>query len=85
MEKHGTKIIIMERWMPEGDEKMSRQIEANIRHGDLLMLSLFGSSERTMKQWREVFEVADPRLKVEKVVKTGGSEWVVIQLVLEIK
>ena len=83
MESYGTKVIIMERWMPAGDENMSRPIEANIRHADLLMFSLFGSAERTMKQWTDVFKLADPRLKIEQVVKTGGSEWVVMQLMLE--
>lgn len=83
MELYGAKIIIMERWMPAGDEDMSGPIEANIRHADLLMFSLFGSSERTIQQWTAVFELADSRLKIEEVVKTGGSEWVVIQLMLD--
>ncbi len=82
MESYGTKIIIMERWMPAGDENMSRPIEANIRHADLLMFSLFGSSERTMKQWAGVFESADSRLKIEKTVKPPESEWVVLQIML---
>lgn len=48
---------------------------------DLLMMLLFGGSERTLKLWRDLIESVTPALEIVKVWKTDED----FQAVLEIR
>lgn len=47
------------------------------------MLSVFNGAERTKREFEDLLEEADPRLKMTKVVKPEGSAMSIIEVALE--
>lgn len=47
------------------------------------MMALFNSVERNLDDWKELFKMADPKLKLVKVTKPLGSALAVMELWLE--
>ncbi|RMZ77383.1 hypothetical protein DV737_g4390, partial [Chaetothyriales sp. CBS 132003] len=80
--KPKSKLVIMDGVLPEPGS-MSRSQERQIRIMDLEMLTNFNAKERELDAWRSLFEKADPRLKVAKVIKPAGSVNSIIEAVLE--
>lgn len=47
------------------------------------MLSVFNGAERTKREFENLLEAADPRLKMTKVVKPEGSAMSIIEIALD--
>ncbi|KAI1660603.1 S-adenosyl-L-methionine-dependent methyltransferase [Daldinia decipiens] len=57
--------------------------ERKTRTLDIAMMALFNSVERNLGDWKELFKMADPKLKLVKVTKPLGSALAVMELRLE--
>ncbi|KIW27721.1 uncharacterized protein PV07_07432 [Cladophialophora immunda] len=80
--KPNSKLLVMDGVLPEPGS-MPRSQERQIRVMDLEMLTNFNAKERDLDDWRSLFERADPRLKVAKVIKPPGSVNSILEVVLE--
>ncbi|KAI1466694.1 S-adenosyl-L-methionine-dependent methyltransferase [Daldinia caldariorum] len=54
-----------------------------LRTLDIAMMALFNSVERSLDGWKELFKMADPKLKLVKVTKPLGSALAVMELRLD--
>ncbi|KAI1805960.1 S-adenosyl-L-methionine-dependent methyltransferase [Daldinia bambusicola] len=57
--------------------------ERKTRTLDIAMMALFNSVERSLDDWKELFKMADPKLKLVKVTKPLGSALAVMELQLD--
>jgi hypothetical protein len=70
--KPSAKIILAEQLMPAvGEVPMST--ERVMRALDMQMMVQFGSTERTLEDWKDLFRRADHRLILKGVTKPAGS------------
>ncbi|KAI1442978.1 S-adenosyl-L-methionine-dependent methyltransferase [Annulohypoxylon stygium] len=57
--------------------------ERKTRTLDIAMMALFNSVERDLKGWKELFRMADPKLRLVNVTNPIGSALAVMELALE--
>jgi 6-hydroxytryprostatin B O-methyltransferase len=57
--------------------------ERELRMYDIGMMQRFNGQERDLGEWTEVFQAADPRLKIRGVKTPVGSCMSIIDVVLE--
>lgn len=50
---------------------------------DLEMMTIFNSKEREIGDWQAIFQRADPRLEIRRVVKPPGSVNSIIEVALK--
>ncbi|PQE24943.1 Sterigmatocystin 8-O-methyltransferase protein [Rutstroemia sp. NJR-2017a WRK4] len=65
--KKGSRLVIVEPQLPEPG-KLSWHAEKRLRTMDLNMLSYFGSRERSVADWEDIFKRADERFVLKKAV-----------------
>lgn len=70
--KKGSRLLIVEPLLVESGELPWHE-ERRLRTMNLNMLSYFGSHEKSMEDWREIFREADERFEVKNAVKLGDS------------
>ncbi|KAF7879494.1 hypothetical protein EAF04_000690 [Stromatinia cepivora] len=70
--KKGSRLLIVEPLLVEPGELPWHE-ERRLRTMNLNMLSYFGSREKSMEDWREIFREADERFEVKNAVKLGDS------------
>lgn len=73
MEAHGTKLLVCERMLPERAGEVFNHIEQIIRTQDMLMFTMYGGGERSLRDWVALFRKADARLTVESVKQPLNS------------
>ncbi|KAK2609831.1 hypothetical protein N8I77_003308 [Diaporthe amygdali] len=73
MERHGTKLLVCERVLPEPADEVFNYIEKQLRTQDMLMFTLYGGDDRSLRDWTALFKRADARLTVEKVNRPLNS------------
>lgn len=64
MEKYGTKLLIIERILPDKVGELPRSKEWHLRTTDILMYTLSGAKERDLKSFEILLKKADERLRV---------------------
>jgi O-methyltransferase domain len=80
--KPGAKVLINEGCLPEPgtvsswDEKLLRSL-------DLCMMAMFNSKERTVEEWKALFQEADPRFRFLSAKRPEGSLLWIIEAVWE--
>lgn len=67
MAEHGTKLFVYERVLPNRIGDIPNHMEQLMRTQDLLMFTLFGGGERSLKDWDALFKKADPRLTIAAI------------------
>ncbi|CAD6442755.1 502c8c01-8684-4511-a6e1-48e108f730d4 [Sclerotinia trifoliorum] len=70
--KKGSRLLIVEPLLVESG-KLPWHEERRLRTMNLNMLSYFGSREKSMEDWRDIFRDADERFEVKNAVKLGDS------------
>ncbi|KAA8568576.1 hypothetical protein MFRU_012g01210 [Monilinia fructicola] len=70
--KKGSRLIIVEPLLVESGQLPWHE-EKRLRSINLNMLSYFGSREKSIDDWREIFREADERFKVESAVRLGDT------------
>ncbi|TGO77910.1 hypothetical protein BELL_0086g00160 [Botrytis elliptica] len=70
--KKGSRLLIVEPLLVESGELPWHE-ERRLRTMNLNMLSYFGSREKSMEDWRELFREADERFEIKNAVKLGDS------------
>ncbi|CAI6332294.1 unnamed protein product [Periconia digitata] len=79
--KAGAKVILNEVCLPE-EPGMVPMYHAQLLYGyDLAMKHQFNGKERRIVEWEELFQKADPRFKMGRVVSMPGSLLSVIEFV----
>ncbi|KAL2836999.1 S-adenosyl-L-methionine-dependent methyltransferase [Aspergillus pseudoustus] len=78
--KPGAKIVVNERVLP-GRHEVHYLTEREARHFDLHMLAILNALERTLDDWKELFNKADPRFEFKGVQTTEGALASVIEVV----
>lgn len=64
MEKYGTKLLIVERVLPDRVGEMSPYKEWSLRMTDILMYTLFSAKERSLKDFEALLRKVDDRLRI---------------------
>ena len=67
MAEHGRRLFVYERVLPDRIGDTPNHIEQLMRTQDLLMFTLFGGGERSLRDWEALFKKADERLTIEAV------------------
>ncbi|KAI1758874.1 S-adenosyl-L-methionine-dependent methyltransferase [Hypoxylon sp. FL1150] len=80
--KPGARIVVMDN-IAIHSGTLSTLEERKTRTLDIAMMALFNSVERDLEDWKELFHVADPNLKLVNVNKPLGSALAVMELRLE--
>lgn len=75
MERHGTKLFLVDRALPDKPGEWSVHAEAVARGGDLNMFSLFGAKERSRREWETLVAQVHPRMRVKHCETPRGMEW----------
>ncbi|CCD54232.1 hypothetical protein ACHAPC_000993 [Botrytis cinerea] len=70
--KKGSRLLIVEPLLVESGELPWHE-ERRLRTMNLNMLSYFGSREKSMEDWKELFREADERFEIKNAVKLGDS------------
>ncbi len=79
--KQGARIVIAEQilapvgTLPNHTEKIMHAL-------DMQMMVQFGSKERTLEDWTKMFEMAEPRLRLVRLVTPTGSADSLMELML---
>ncbi|KAI1370510.1 O-methyltransferase-domain-containing protein [Hypoxylon crocopeplum] len=83
MAEHGTKLFVMERVVPDHIGDVPNHVEQLIRTQDLLMFTLFGGGERSLREWKTLFSRADARLRIAAIRYSLLSPFSCMEVVLE--
>ncbi|KAM7214387.1 O-methyltransferase domain containing protein [Rhypophila decipiens] len=76
-----TKLLVVDRVLPDRPGDMPLHQEAQMRAMDLNMFLMFGNAgERSREQWVSLFRTADERLEITSVYTPPGSELSVVQV-----
>ena len=79
--RHDAKIIVAEQLLP-GIGEVPMHTEKVMRALDMQMMVQFGGKERTLDDWKILFQMAEPRLKIDKITTPSGSADSFIELSL---
>ncbi|KAI2627278.1 O-methyltransferase-domain-containing protein [Hypomontagnella submonticulosa] len=82
MIQHGTKILVMERVLPDRMGDIPNHMEQLLRTQDLLMFTLFGGCERSLGEWSALFKKADPRMVIAAVRRSLLSPFSYMEIVM---
>lgn len=66
MEKHGTKLLITDRVMPDNVGEMSAYKEWPSRSTNIVMYTFYGSKERTLSDFKALLSRVHSRLEIVK-------------------
>ncbi|KAI1135569.1 S-adenosyl-L-methionine-dependent methyltransferase [Hypoxylon sp. FL0543] len=80
--KPGARILVMDN-IAIHSGTLSTLEERKTRTLDIAMMALFNSVERDLEAWKELFGLADPKLKLVNVTKPLGSALALMELRLE--
>ncbi|KAI1103505.1 S-adenosyl-L-methionine-dependent methyltransferase [Jackrogersella minutella] len=80
--KPDSRIVVMDN-IAIHSGTLSTLEERKTRTLDIAMMALFNSVERDIDDWKELFRMADPKLKLVNVTKPLGSALAVMELWLE--
>ncbi|KAI1206848.1 S-adenosyl-L-methionine-dependent methyltransferase [Annulohypoxylon truncatum] len=80
--KPSSRIVVMDN-IAIHSGTLSTLEERKTRTLDIAMMALFNSVERDLKDWKELFRMADPQLKLVNVTSPIGSALAVMELALE--
>ncbi|KAI1372798.1 S-adenosyl-L-methionine-dependent methyltransferase [Hypoxylon crocopeplum] len=80
--KPGARIVVMDN-IAIHSGTLSTLEERKTRTLDIAMMALFNSVERDLDDWKELFRMADPKLKLVNVTQPLGSALAVMELRLE--
>lgn len=69
MAEHGTRLFVCEWVLPDRIGDIPNHIEQLMRTQDLLMFTLFGGGERSLRDWEALFKNVDKRLTIGAVRK----------------
>ena len=67
VEKHGTKLFIIDRAQSAKLGDISMLAKARVRDSDLNMLSLSGAKERTRLEWQRHIHICAPKVELESL------------------
>ncbi|KIX93306.1 uncharacterized protein Z520_10949 [Fonsecaea multimorphosa CBS 102226] len=81
--KGKTKLFIVDRVLPDRPGEIPLHQEALMRSLDLLMYNIVGGKERSLEEWKALFEQADQRLKISKVEIPVNSDLAMLEVELE--
>ncbi|KAF2264998.1 putative O-methyltransferase [Lojkania enalia] len=77
--KNGANVIVQEFILPEPGMLPSYH-EKTIRNMDIAMKAVFNSKERSIEDWKELFEKADPRFIYQSADVPAGSNLAIMRL-----
>ncbi|KAM7195870.1 6-hydroxytryprostatin B O-methyltransferase [Rhypophila sp. PSN 637] len=86
----GTRVLVMDTCMPdpeadignvEDNVKVPLWMERDLRSEDLNMAAIFNSRERTLREWKALFQQADERFVFKGVTKPEGSALSMMEVV----
>lgn len=77
----GSHLLIMDFVLPEPGTILS-VTERELRARDVGMMQRFNAQERDLQDWKDILELADPRLQIVAVNKPYGSSMSAIDVVL---
>ncbi|KAI1091752.1 S-adenosyl-L-methionine-dependent methyltransferase [Rostrohypoxylon terebratum] len=80
--KPSSRIVVMDN-IAIHSGMLSTLEERKTRTLDIAMMALFNSVERDLKDWKELFRMADPKLRLVNVTNPIGSALAVMELALE--
>ncbi|KAI0835211.1 S-adenosyl-L-methionine-dependent methyltransferase [Hypoxylon sp. FL0890] len=80
--KPGARIVVMDN-IAIHSGTLSTLEERKTRTLDIAMMALFNSVERDLGDWKELFKMADPKLRLVNVTKPLGSALAVMEIRLE--
>lgn len=83
MERHGTRLWLCERVLPDRTGQVPNHVEQQLRAPDLLMFTLFAGGERTLSDWKGVLTRTDARLKIRALKQPLDSVFSFIEVVLD--
>ncbi len=83
MAENGTKLFVYERVLPDRIGDIPNHMEQLMRTQDLLMFTLFGGGERSLRDWRALFKKADARLTITTIRHSQISPFSNMEVVLE--
>lgn len=78
----GARIVVMDN-IAIHSGTLSTLEERKTRTLDIAMMALFNSVERDLDDWKELFRMADPKLKLVNVTQPFGSALAVMEIRLE--
>ncbi|PQE06851.1 Sterigmatocystin 8-O-methyltransferase protein [Rutstroemia sp. NJR-2017a WRK4] len=81
--KHGARIVIGEVCLPGPKGNVSHVLERRMRGSDFTMKSCLNGSERSAKEWEQLFASSDSRFKFKGVATVPGSRYSVIEATWE--
>ena len=73
MAEQDTRLFVYERVLPDRVGDIANHMEQLIRTQDLLMFTLFGGGERSLREWEALFKKADERLVVKSLIHSPLS------------
>ncbi|KAF4629778.1 hypothetical protein G7Y89_g8370 [Cudoniella acicularis] len=80
--RYGARLIVQEAFMPETGTRAYWE-EKDFRALDLEMAYTFNARERTLADWKALFEEADPAFKLRNVIEPKGSAMSILEFVWE--
>ncbi|KAK8058410.1 hypothetical protein PG994_008858 [Apiospora phragmitis] len=80
--RRGAHIIVMDFVMPQPGSILSTR-ERLLRYKDLVMMQLFNSQERDVTDWIAIIAQVQPRLRITGVSQPNGSDFSLLDIVLE--
>ncbi|KAI0010929.1 O-methyltransferase-domain-containing protein [Xylariaceae sp. FL0662B] len=83
MKEYGTKLLIVERVLPDHIGDIPNHQEQLIRTQDLLMFTLFGGGERSLSDWDALFKKVDAKMKIAAVRSSQLSPFSYMEVVIE--
>ncbi|KAI1813949.1 putative O-methyltransferase [Poronia punctata] len=76
--KKGAKVLIMEFVMPP-PSVLPNLVERRLRAMDVTMLEIGNAKERTLEEWKDLFEKTDERFEMKGVVQPPGSRLSILE------
>ncbi|KAI1081784.1 O-methyltransferase-domain-containing protein [Whalleya microplaca] len=83
MKEYGTKLLVVERVLPDHIGDIPNHQEQLIRTQDLLMFTLFGGGERSLSDWSALFKKVDMKMKIAAVRSSQLSLLSYMEVVIE--
>jgi len=75
----GSRLVVMDSILPQPGAVPPSE-ERTLRTMDMLMMTLLNAKERELGEWEQLFQAADPRLKVGRVQRPEGSAMSVMEV-----
>ena len=80
MRNHGTKLLIIDRVMPDNIGETSRYKELPNRSMDMMMYMFYASKERSLADFRKLLKQVDQSLEIVKSVQPANSVFAFLEV-----